>query len=475
MTRLGLLCAAVGVTLGALAFAGAPARGALPPPYGGQITLPAPRPLGLPDPTDLDGPFDEAVSAAVFDTLYGIEPDGGVVPLLARGLPEVQGTTVTLAVREDVRRHDGRMLTAESVVSSLRHAARQPEAGWLLAWVAGAAGNPRIDAVDEHRLRLRLRDGHLWSDPETLARMLAAQPLAVVANAGRATGTGPFRVRMDGGRMRLTQFRQAVTGAPRLSEIQWHPPKPREQELRAFELGRIDGSWHGKSLYGGEPVRPATSIQWPEGDPVLLVRNDDRGPLRDDALWGALARRIDRERLERVGLAATAELTGELGAPDLPPAQALQGRERLTMPVLDGHLFARQLAEALAGVLDDAGFTLVVQSLSPRRMRTALARGQWDLRVETVCPPLSGNGPVVGASLAASGQSSRARALVSEGRLFDASAVRRALSALDSLVLGHRREELFYRADLGDVGFGPLGRWQLAPMHLSRGKGGRLP
>lgn len=441
-----------------------PARGALPPGYGGELVLPAPSPLGVPDPTRADGPFEEAVNAAVFDTLYRVSPDGRVHPQLAARLPVREPGRFRIHLRRGVRRHDGRPLRASDVLASLQRAATSPEAGWLLEGVAR-----RGSALDA---RANDADGTLEVRPVRadvpLARMLAARPLAIAASrdARSAVGTGPFSAELDGGRLRLRAFRYAPEGAPYLESITFEPPASRDDELRRFELGRLDGSWIGESLYGGRPVRPVRQVAGPGRAPVLLVRNP-RGALSADVAWGALAGAVDRERLERVGLSASDRLQRALPAAEVPGGRRPATRVTLRMPVVEGDGFSIRLAEALAGIADEAGFAIVVTPLSRQGHGAALAAGDWDLRTVTVSPPLPGRPALVTAALVAAGQADDARDFL-RGWRFDTATTAAAALRLRALVLGHRRERLFHRSDLLGLGFDRNGNLRLRDLHFAR-------
>lgn len=446
-----------------LVVAASDARGALPTAYGGSLRLPAPEPITPIDPLTATTPFAAMLAGAVYDGLYAVADDGSIVPALAEGAPAVEGDLARVRLRPGIVRHDRRPLRAADVVASLRRAAASPRAAWLFGALAARGGAPDLRAVDDTTIELRLARPGL-----DVARILAAAPLAIVIGdpARRAIGTGAFAARpaADGtGELRLVAFASAPLAPPFLADVRVVSARAREDELRAFELGELDASWHGTSLYGGQPVRAAASSTLPNAFPVLLVPNRAAGPLLEDATWFALARAIDRRRLERVGLAASARLASGLPAPRTSAGRRPRERMRLRMAVPAGDPFAGRLAEALAGILDEAGFALAVERVAPE----ALARGDADLRIETIAPPLPGPTPLAAAALAATGDDRAARALAA-GDLGDASAAAAAAQALRSVVLGHRRDVLYHRADLLGVRFDALGRLVLGDVALAR-------
>jgi ABC-type transport system substrate-binding protein len=452
-------------TVGILSAAGGSSRAALPAGYGGSLRLPAPAPVRTLDPARVATPFDAALVAAVCDPLYEIGPRGEARPVLAQGLPEIDGRTARIRLRAGVRRHEGTPLRAVHVTNSLSQAAASPRARWLLGGFASARGEPttRVIADDVFEIDLA-RD---WT-PEGVARVLAASPLLVAGGRDRGRrpyGTGPFTARLVGAEVHLAAFRFAAEGAPYVADIRVLAPSHRDAALRAFELGRADFSWHGESLYGGRPVRPVETTTARSGPPVMLVPS---GRLRsDDGALGRIARAIDRRRLERVGLVASATLGA--GLPAVPTPAAAAAPSSVRMPVVAGDGFSIALAEALAGQLDEAGITLRIEPLDLRRYAAAVGAGRYDLRVATVLPPLPGPTALAGAALAEAGHESEARALVAAGRLDDPARGAAAMARLRVIVLGHRRIALSHRADLAGVRFDARGRLDLAGLSLPRG------
>ena len=421
-----------------------PAHGALPPQFGGELALPAPEPVTALDPARARTHFEATLASAVFDGLYEVRPSGAIEPVLADGPPIVEGTTATIRLRPGLLHHAGRPLTARHVVRSLLRVSSVPEASWLLGAIATENGRLAIREVDARTLTIELaRRGNL---------------------ARRPIGTGPFHARLDGrGGVELNIFRRAPDAPSWLNRVRFAAPVARDEEIRAFELGRIDGSWWGRSLYGGEPVRPAATATAPATAPILLVPNRARA-LRAGALWGGLAAIVDRRRLERVGLTASATLAPALPAPSLPAPAPLPRGTRLRMLARAAHPLEVRLAEALAGILDEHGVQLEVERVESARYDAAVARGHWDLRLALVRPPLPGEGALVASALAAGDQLDRARRLA----LDDTAAVTAGARELGAMVLGHERVVLHHRADVIGLTLDASGRVPLADLSFAR-------
>ncbi len=454
-----LAIAATAFVLGAVI---APARGAIGPAHGGELTLPAPELVSALDPARARTHFEATLANAIYDGLYEVRASGAIEPVLAEGMPIIEGTTATIRLRPGALHHGGRALSARQVVRSLSRLSTT-DASWLLAAFATEHGRPAIHDVDERTIRITLARPTIRAE-----QVLAASSLAILAGGSlqRPLGTGSFRASFDGrGAVELNTFRHAPDGPPWLNRVRFVAPQARDDEVRAFELGQLDGSWWAQSLYGGTPVRPAASANASMGACVLLVPNRAR-TLRDDGLWGAVAASIDRQRLERVGLVSQRSVGANLPAPELPPAARIPSGQRLRVIVRSSHALEVRLAEALVGLLDERGARVAVERVLPERYDSVVARGDWDLRFALVRAPLPGRGALVGAALAQAGQIDQARRLALV--LDDNDAAAAAARAMHVMVLGNERITLHHRADLLGVTFDLRGRLPLADFSFVR-------
>jgi hypothetical protein len=418
----GLFCA-----LALLSLAG------LPPRHHGEATLIAPSPVRSLDPREAATPFDRALVLASSDALYRVLDDGTVDPVIADAAPVREGALVRVRLREGVRVHGGRPLAPDQIVASLRASSVAPRTKWLFG---GLAPGSEIALDSEGFLTLRFADERPWE------RILAADSLAIVAGRTLA-GTGPYAIRREpSGAVELSAFRNATRGAPYVERISFAPPRAPADALRAFELGEVDVSFAGESLYGSAR-RASRELRTSGHFPVLLVpaQASDAG----GALLASLARAIDRRRLARAGLVPDARL-----AIGLEPATAAtpSAPRPIRLAIVAGDPFEEALAEALTGPLDEAGFGLVVERLTPERYRAVLASRRFDVRFATVVPPLTGRGALVGSALVEAEQYGEAEALVREGGLFDDAVAARFSPRLRAVVLGQRNESVWSRPDL---------------------------
>jgi len=454
--------AAVGAAVTSiLAFAlTTPAWGALPPAFGGSLSLPAQATPEHHDPRQVTTPLEASVVDAVFDTLYASDARGHVTPMLAAGMPVREGELFRIPLREDVLRQDGERLRATDVVASLNRALGNPRSAWLLAPIARRDAGLAIDTPDEHTLAIRL------SDPDAdLVHLLACRPLAVTVGRRGLLGTGPYRPRMRDGELALGAFPAALRGEPYLRQLHLVAPTPRNTEARDLALGRLDASWVGSELYG---LAQRTRSALGRSSPVLLIRNRAAGPLARDDAWGKVASLVDRRRLRRLGLEATDSVSHAIPAPAIPEGAGELPR-RLSLLARAGHPLEAALAQALAAMLDDAGVLVEVRTADAEAYDQALAGGRYDLRLETIVPPLLSPSGMLGAAFAATGQAGQARALARLPNLIVPQPARQAAARLDALVLGRRSDVLTHPRDLGGVEAHAFdGLLHLADLYLRR-------
>ncbi|MCC7535057.1 MAG: hypothetical protein IT379_02520 [Deltaproteobacteria bacterium] len=445
------------------------ARGALPPRYGGSIRLPSPSPVVALDPATATDPFAATIAAAVFDPLYRVDASGMLQPVLAEALPvrQTPAGPVVLRVRSGIRFHHGRGVTAGDVVATLRRAGAFESASWAVAPLVRLGTQPDVRALDRQTVEIRTA-----LDPIRVARLLAVPSLAIVParfDVARPSGTGPFQVALRAGAVTLSAFRDAAMAGPYLDRIAFDPPRARNDELRALELGAIDGSWIAPALYRRSPARPVASAESPPLAIVLLVLNPSRPALRDAAVRAHVAAAIDRAGLGAAGVVARTDLAGAPAgiAPRAEPS--VQARHvTLTVPVVAGDAMEHSLAELLVAQLDEAGVALQVEPVPAARYPGRINSGDFDLRIAVAVPAGPDPGGEVAAALAAAGQGVVAADLAVSAALWDEAAARAAARRLSAVVLGRRRIALHARADLRGTRFDPHGRLVLGDMWLSR-------
>lgn len=92
------------------------------PTQGGEVTISAFEDADTLDPTFSGTAGTRLVLINTCEKLYDLDNQGGIVPQLAADMPQVDGTTMTIKLREGVKFNDGTPMDAAAVVKSLeRH------------------------------------------------------------------------------------------------------------------------------------------------------------------------------------------------------------------------------------------------------------------------------------------------------------------------------------------------------------------
>ena len=275
-----------------LLVAALPVRGpaALGPRYGGEMRVAvSDLPPSL-DPASPVGAGPRLAAGLVHETLVGIGPDGQPTPGLAgASRSTAEGREWTLILDDEARFHDGRPVTAEDAVRSLRAFLRGPGVaaerlardleGGLAFRSRERDDLPSLMAVDPHRLALRL----VSATPASLAP-LASPAAAITSPAG--AGAGPFvpALFVPGQRLVVTPFPGHVRGRPYLDRVlvtALPDPASLAAEARA---GRVD-------LAAGEPGVQALAVS------LLLVLDPRRSPFDRPEARAAVGGAIDRSLL----------------------------------------------------------------------------------------------------------------------------------------------------------------------------------
>ncbi len=266
----------------------------------------------------------------VFETLTRVGEGARIEPCLASGLElEDGGRRLRVALREGVRFHDGRKLTARDVRYSFERLLRSPYAGVETALMPIRGARDFADGNSGELAGLRiLSQGELTielEEPLAFFPAMLANPMAVIVPEGTdaftgnwregTAGTGPFRVVgiLPGERIELEA-----------NPDYWRPGLPGCRRL-TFELG-VDAQRVATAFAAGElsiaaGLRPEDVEalrrepeymhrvrESPGFSTYFLAPNSRRGPLADRRLRRALAGALDVETVVKATL-------GPLGLP----------------------------------------------------------------------------------------------------------------------------------------------------------------
>ncbi len=200
---------------------------ATPPAADGQATsrlrIGTPAVDGSLTPYTTDANY--AFMSLVYDTLTWRDRQGIARPWLARSIRrQAGGRRVVVTLRAGVRWHDGTPLTANDVVFTYTYMAQRPHPRFTpqLQDIAGVSASSDLRVVFTLRRPTRGLEDQPFADVPIIPRHLwAGLNPARSAPAGRAVGTGPYRLTdyEPRRRYRLEANRDYFRGAPSVARV----------------------------------------------------------------------------------------------------------------------------------------------------------------------------------------------------------------------------------------------------------------
>lgn len=326
------LVAAIALTLlagnAAQASAQAPAeRVRLPfPSYDGTLT-PYTFSLGYP------------LVTLVYDTLMWRDAGGVPQPWLARSITRSNGgRRLTIRLRDGVRWHDGRPLTAADVAFTFRYVADryQPRFTPQLEDVRRVRATGRLTAViDLTRASPGFDDQPLADLPILPRHLWRGLPAGRAAPEGPAVGSGPYRL-VSAGRTRgyvLRANRRYFRGIPRVGEIRVPIIDDAEETYNALRERRVDMLPLNLSEPTAGDLAQTIGIGVKRGASyvgTMLVLNVRRAPFNKLEARRSLNAALDVDRIARRAAPALAADEGFIH-----PSSRWGTRQRLERPPAD--------------------------------------------------------------------------------------------------------------------------------------------
>jgi peptide/nickel transport system substrate-binding protein len=121
------------------------------------------------NPHFASGTKDQIASRIFYEPLAGWDKEGNLIPQLAAEVPtkangglSADGTVVTWKIKQGVKWHDGKPLTADDVVFTWEYAANKDTA----AYTSGSYTNIKVEKVDSHTVKVIFPQATpFWADP----------------------------------------------------------------------------------------------------------------------------------------------------------------------------------------------------------------------------------------------------------------------------------------------------------------------
>jgi len=199
----------------------------------------------------------DILTGHLYEGLYTLDENRRPVPMLAEGMPTVSqdGLTYTFKLRQGVKFHNGKEMTSEDVVPSLKRWGQRSIRGRpLFASVA------ELRAVDKYTVEMRLKERSaivlialaLPSSQGAIYPKEIAEKFAPEVKATEYIGTGPFKL------------------------AEWKP----DQYIRMVRFDDYKARSENSSGYGGARIAYVDEIRWiPVPDVATRVAQMETGEL----------------------------------------------------------------------------------------------------------------------------------------------------------------------------------------------------
>jgi ABC-type transport system substrate-binding protein len=305
------------------------------------------------DPALAADAYSSTVIAQIYSPLVGLTSNLEPTPQVADSWTiSRDGTTYVFHIREGVRFHNGRKVTAEDFAYTLTRCFREPfrseglAAGYLDAidgvpeFLAGKATTIRgIHALDENRLEIRLSRPYRPLLSALALDQTSVVPRELMDRHGNAIlevnpiGCGPFRyVRRDDHSVVLAANPDYFMGAPAIDSLVFYTPTGDviSQGANALLDGRatlstlpIDRVEEFRAQAG------ITMLRWQDLTLAFLGMNATIPPLDDRRVRQALALAVDRQAMIHFQPEGKTLATGILapGVPGYTPATRTYPRD----------------------------------------------------------------------------------------------------------------------------------------------------
>ncbi|MBP0617394.1 ABC transporter substrate-binding protein [Jiella mangrovi] len=272
---------------------------------GGTIRIALIAPSGLIDPVTVADQYGLLVLQQVGDFLVLDGPDLVLKPMLAtEWSPNEDGSVWTFKLRDDVKFHDGRKMTADDVVASIERLADPDNGSNALSAFKGVLSKGGTKKVDDHTVAFHL-DAPNGNFPYYLSSDNYNAIILPADYSGNfeaeMNGTGPFKLEKYTPKVGATFVKNADYwgGAPLLDRVELSFYDDQQPQVLALLGGQVDviqqvtvqGS---QSLFNNPAVK---IIQLPSNAHREIHMKCQSGPFADKRVRQAMALTLDRPRL----------------------------------------------------------------------------------------------------------------------------------------------------------------------------------
>ncbi len=291
------------------------------PKYGGEFNYAWERDIGTFDPASANSPQKSNVAVIMFEQLLNFDSDGSLIPGLAHSWDiSEDGLVYTFYLREGVKFHTGRLMTAHDVKYSYERLSNPKTAALGFDELASVRGKREfaegkadeivgIRVIDDFTLEIELEQ------PDAVfLRRLATAYTSIVGYEGInedlemviPIGTGPFKYVEYVPNQHIKMVRNPdywQEGKPYLDRVNVYMNVDPAVQLMKYQIGELDileiYDPEVKVALENDPRSKNDLIQGPGPSIQVLTLNTQHGPFVNKDLRLALNYAIDRERIAK--------------------------------------------------------------------------------------------------------------------------------------------------------------------------------
>jgi peptide/nickel transport system substrate-binding protein len=308
----------------------------------------------------------------LYDSLLAWDADLNVIPALAESWDTPDDTTYTFKLREGVKFHDGRDMTAKDVVYSFNVALDPPEPGVKVPYLGNVAS---VEAVDDYNVTIKMTkadptlSGTLaWTNYTPIVPEGIMDEIEVLSNG---IGTGPFKL------VEYSQDDQIVyeafpdfwqDGVPGVQNLTLKMLPDEQQRLAALRASEIQGgdlSADVAQTVSGDDITVLSGLT--SAPQVIQFNMVEDVPWRDKRVRQAISLVVDRQDIIDKVYGGRATMTGVI-----PPGFGIWPMDQATLEA--AYTVDVEKAKALmteAGFAD--GFDVELQAIAAPRTHTQIA------------------------------------------------------------------------------------------------------
>jgi len=346
---------------------------------GGRLVIGKPGEVLNLDPHFSSSQITWEIQAVVYESLVFLDDTLSPVPGLAESWETPDDRTYVFALRQGVMFHNGREMTADDVVYSLRRVLESPESWWNVkmgpavepdpatveaAASAEAMGTPTpvgnrigvtVEATGDYQVTATLTEAYSPFLQSLSATTTSIVPAAEVESGEidittTLVGTGPFRVVEHAPDQRWVFGKFAEywqPGGAQLDEVVWQIIPDETARVASLRTGEVQ-----LALFENPAVldllasdENITTVEQTTTNYYILFVNGNQPELADQRVRQAISLAMDREEINQAALFGRGTVTG-------PIAQAFS---ELATPITELPFYSRDVERARA-LLAEAGF-----------------------------------------------------------------------------------------------------------------------